>query len=62
MLLDEATSALNNKSERILQAALYKARSSRTCLTIAYRLSTIHDSEKIAVIDRGKIIWLDIFV
>ncbi len=30
------------------------ARSGRTCLTIAHRLSTIQNSEKIAVVDRGK--------
>ena len=54
LLLDEATSALDNKSEKVVQAALDKARSGRTCLTIAHRLSTIQNSEKIAVVDRGK--------
>ncbi len=54
LLLDEATSALDNKSEKVVQAALDKARSGRTCLTIAHRLSTIRNSEKIAVVDRGK--------
>ena len=54
LLLDEATSALDNKSEKIVQAALDKARSGRTCLTIAHRLSTIRNSEKIAVVDRGR--------
>ena len=54
LLLDEATSALDNKSEQIVQAALDKARSGRTCLTIAHRLTTIQNSEKIAVVDKGK--------
>ncbi|CAF0756890.1 unnamed protein product [Adineta steineri] len=54
LLLDEATSALDNKSEKVVQAALDKARSGRTCLTIAHRLSTIKNSEKIAVVDRGR--------
>ncbi len=54
LLLDEATSALDNKSEKVVQAALDKARSGRTCLTIAHRLSTIQNSNKIAVVDRGK--------
>ncbi len=55
LLLDEATSALDNKSEQVVQTALDKARSGRTCLTIAHRLSTIQNSEKIAVVDRGKL-------
>ena len=55
LLFDEATSALDNKSEKIVQAAIHKARAGRTCLSIAHRLSTIRDSEKIAVIERGKI-------
>ena len=55
LLLDEATSALDAKSESLVQEALDKARSGRTCLTIAHRLSTIQNSEKIAVVDRGKI-------
>ncbi len=55
LLLDEATSALDNKSEKVVQAALDKARSGRTCVTIAHRLSTIQNSEKIAVVDRGRL-------
>jgi ABC-type multidrug transport system fused ATPase/permease subunit len=55
LLLDEATSSLDTNSEKIVQAALDKARSGRTCLTIAHRLSTIQNSEKIAVVHRGKI-------
>jgi ABC-type multidrug transport system fused ATPase/permease subunit len=54
LLLDEATSALDNKSEKVVQVALDKARSGRTCLTIAHRLSTIRNSEKIAVVHRGR--------
>ena len=55
LLLDEATSALDNKSERIVQEALDVARNGRTCLTIAHRLSTIRNSNKIAVVNRGKV-------
>ncbi|CAF4858100.1 unnamed protein product, partial [Rotaria sp. Silwood1] len=55
LLLDEATSALDNQSEQIVQNALRQAQVDRTCLTIAHRLSTIQHSEKIAVVNRGKI-------
>ena len=55
LLLDEATSALDNKSEQLVQAALETARSDRTTLTIAHRLSTIQNSEKIVVVERGKV-------
>lgn len=55
LLLDEATSALDSRSEQAVQAALDAARSNRTCLTIAHRLSTIENSDKIAVVDRGKV-------
>lgn len=56
LLLDEATSALDNKSEKVVQATLNEAKKGRTCLTIAHRLTTIQNSEKIAVINRGKMI------
>ena len=55
LLLDEATSALDNKSEKVVQVALDKARSGRTCLSISHRLSTVRNSEKIAVVARGKL-------
>jgi ABC-type multidrug transport system fused ATPase/permease subunit len=45
---------LDNKSEKLVQAALDKTRSGRTCLTIAHRLSTIQNCEKIVVVDRGR--------
>ena len=55
LLLDEATSALDNKSEKVVQEALDQARAGRTCLTIAHRLPSIRNSEKICVVDRGEI-------
>lgn len=55
LLFDEATSALDSTSEKIVQEALENAGSGRTCLTVAHRLSTIQNSEKIVLLDRGKI-------
>ena len=54
LLLDEATSALDNKSEKIVQKALDKAREGRTTLIIAHRLSTIRDVDKICAVANGK--------
>lgn len=54
LLLDEATSALDNKSEGVVQEALDKAKSGRTTVTVAHRLSTIRNAETIVVVDHGK--------
>ncbi|XP_063679336.1 ATP-dependent translocase ABCB1-like isoform X1 [Bolinopsis microptera] len=56
LLLDEATSALDNKSEKIVQQALDKAREGRTTLIIAHRLSTIRDVDKIYALSDGAVL------
>ncbi|CAF1346217.1 unnamed protein product [Didymodactylos carnosus] len=55
LLMDEATAALDNKSEQIVQQALEQAQTGRTCLSIAHRLTTIRNSEKIAVVVHGRL-------
>ena len=54
LILDEATSALDNESEKIVQESLERLASGRTVLTIAHRLTTIKNSDKILVLtDKG---------
>ncbi|HEY0827335.1 MAG TPA: ABC transporter ATP-binding protein, partial [Bacilli bacterium] len=55
ILLDEATSALDNVSEREVQKALDHLLLNRTTITVAHRLSTIQDVDRIIVIDQGTI-------
>ncbi|MFA6933100.1 MAG: ABC transporter ATP-binding protein, partial [Bacteroidales bacterium] len=55
LLLDEATSALDTESERLVQESLEKLMKGRTTLVIAHRLSTILKSDKIIVMENGKI-------
>lgn len=56
LLLDEATSALDNESERVVREALVELRRNRTVLVVAHRLTTIRDSHRIVVMERGRIV------
>ena len=58
LLLDEATSALDNESEKVVQAALddLMTKHKRTTIVIAHRLSTIRHADKIAVVEKGRIV------
>ncbi|KAI3702957.1 hypothetical protein L6452_28711 [Arctium lappa] len=55
LLLDEATSALDTVSESLVQEALEKMMNGRACIVVAHRLTTIHKSDSIAVIQDGKV-------
>ena len=69
LLLDEATAALDSRSEAVVQAALDRVISearaaaaasggaaARTTLVIAHRLSTLANSDRIVVIERGRVV------
>ena len=56
LVLDEATSSLDSETEYEIQKDLQKLMKNRTSIIIAHRLSTIMHSDKIVVMQRGKIV------
>ena len=56
ILLDEATSSLDSETEEKIQNALTLLTKNKTTLVIAHRLSTVLNSDKIYVIDSGRVV------
>ena len=56
LILDEATSSVDTESEEMIQKATEKITENRTSIIIAHRLATIQKSDRIMVVDDGKII------
>jgi ATP-binding cassette subfamily B protein len=56
LLLDEATSSLDAQSEKAVQVALERLMHGRTTLVIAHRLATVKSSNRIIVMDHGRIV------
>ncbi len=56
LILDEATSSLDVESELAIQRALASVARNRTTFIIAHRLSTIRNSDRLLVLDRGRIV------
>jgi len=60
LILDEATSAIDYKTDAVIQSSLRTELSSdTTLLTVAHRLQTIMDADKIMVLDAGRIVEFD---
>lgn len=55
IILDEATASLDNESEKIIQDSLNIFKD-KTIITVAHRLSTIKNSDRIIVISKGEIV------
>ncbi|MBE6647425.1 MAG: ABC transporter ATP-binding protein [Ruminococcaceae bacterium] len=55
LILDEATSALDNESEKLVQESLEKLAQGRTTFTIAHRLTTIRNADRILVLTENGI-------
>jgi ATP-binding cassette, subfamily B, multidrug efflux pump len=56
MILDEATASIDTRTEAIVQKGMDSLMHGRTVFVIAHRLSTVHNSEAILVLDNGRII------
>jgi ATP-binding cassette subfamily B protein len=55
LVLDEATSALDTETERAVQQAFDALARGRTTITIAHRLSTVRNADRIVVLDHGHV-------
>ncbi|MCW4458549.1 ABC transporter ATP-binding protein [Microbacterium sp. MPKO10] len=56
LLLDESTSSLDGVNEQKMRAAIDAVAEDRTLIVIAHRLSTVVDSDRIIVLDSGRVI------
>ena len=56
LILDEATSALDNTNETIIQKNIEQLFKDKTTITIAHRLTTLKNTDRIFVFERGRIV------
>ena len=56
LVMDEATAALDNETEKLVTQALSNIEKDRTIITIAHRLTTIQNYDKICVMEKGQIV------
>ena len=56
LILDEATASVDTETEKAIQASINYLVKGRTTLSIAHRLSTLRDADRLIVIDNGSII------
>ena len=60
LVLDEATAAVDVQTDALLQATLRSSSfRDRTIITIAHRINTILDSDRIVVLEKGRVAEFD---
>ena len=59
LILDEATAAVDLETDDLVQATIREEFAECTVITIAHRLNTIMDSNRVMVLDQGKIAEFD---
>ena len=57
--MDEATASLDSQTDLMIQEAIKKNFGELTMLTIAHRLNTIIESDRVLVMDAGKLVEFD---
>lgn len=59
LCIDEATASVDQKTDQLLQQTICQRFANRTVLTIAHRLNTILNSDRVLVLHAGKVVGLD---
>ena len=59
LLLDEATSALDLETDSVIQKTIRESFVDVTILTIAHRINTVVDYDKVLVLDQGMVVEFD---
>ncbi|CAF3690304.1 unnamed protein product [Rotaria sp. Silwood1] len=60
LLIDEATANIDNESDRKLQLIIADVAKNRTVLTIAHRLNTVTNSDRLLALDNGMVVDFDV--